>query len=276
MGAFDPIRIPEWAWRGDAARQALRTRDAAGILRIAQRYGGASQHRIANAVGILQGRVSEILKGSRHVTALEVFERIADGLRLPDDARVELGLAPRAPSDGGAQPFLGEMVGVYPQRSAATTAIRDLANTASTVDILSVRGLGVIGLGDSVLRAHIVAAPRPMTVRVLLADPHSPTAAGRAAELGETAESFAAGTRLCLERLRDLTIDANLTVHLYDAAPIWRMLALDQTVFVSSLAPQWAGHEAPTYKITEVNDGTLSRGFRQTFDDLRSRSKRVI
>jgi hypothetical protein len=61
----------------------------------AQQYAGASQHRIATATGILQGRVSEILKGNRQETALEVFERNADGLNMPDDARVTLGLAPK-------------------------------------------------------------------------------------------------------------------------------------------------------------------------------------
>jgi hypothetical protein len=56
MTAFEPIRIPDWAWRSEGTRKALRDRNTADILRVAQQYGGASQHRIANAVGILQGR----------------------------------------------------------------------------------------------------------------------------------------------------------------------------------------------------------------------------
>ena len=34
--------------------------------------------------------------GDREVEALEVFDRIADGLHMPDPARVALGLAPKA------------------------------------------------------------------------------------------------------------------------------------------------------------------------------------
>jgi predicted XRE-type DNA-binding protein len=59
---FEPISLPDAVWRTEAASEALRTRDAAGLLRLAHRHG-ASQHRIANAVAILQGRVSEILRG---------------------------------------------------------------------------------------------------------------------------------------------------------------------------------------------------------------------
>jgi hypothetical protein len=33
----------------------------------------------------------------RQVTALQTFERTADGLTMPDDARMLLGLAPKTP-----------------------------------------------------------------------------------------------------------------------------------------------------------------------------------
>ncbi|MFB4298176.1 hypothetical protein [Actinomadura sp. NTSP31] len=45
-----------------------------------------------------QGKVSETMKkGGRQVTTLEVFERIADGLQMPDPARMTWAW-PRAPS----------------------------------------------------------------------------------------------------------------------------------------------------------------------------------
>lgn len=56
---------------------------------------GASQTRIGTATGLAQGSVCFIIKGKHAVSALEVFERIADGLGMPDTARVRLGLAPR-------------------------------------------------------------------------------------------------------------------------------------------------------------------------------------
>src|SRR6266545_882406 len=153
---FEPIHLPEWAWRSDEARQILRDRNTAAILHMAQQYAGASQHRIATAIGILQGRVSEILKGNRQVSALEVFERIADGLNMPDHARVTLGLAPRhgGRAAAGLLPSL-EIARVFTDQAAAAEEIRDLVRKAATVDVLAVRGLGLLGLNHSLLLGAI-------------------------------------------------------------------------------------------------------------------------
>lgn len=56
---------------------------------------GASQTRIGTATGLAQGTVCVIMNGSRQVMAIDVLERIADGLAMPDAARLRLGLAPR-------------------------------------------------------------------------------------------------------------------------------------------------------------------------------------
>jgi transcriptional regulator with XRE-family HTH domain len=53
-----------------------------------------SQARLATATGIGQGRLNEIINGHRQVARLDVLERIAGGLAMPDDARVLFGLAP--------------------------------------------------------------------------------------------------------------------------------------------------------------------------------------
>lgn len=92
--APEPIAIPVWAWKREEIRRILQERDIAGLLRFAQRYGGASQTRLAAATGIAQGRISEILNGRKRVTSFEVVERIADGLGMPDQARMLFGLAP--------------------------------------------------------------------------------------------------------------------------------------------------------------------------------------
>jgi hypothetical protein len=42
-----------------------------------------------------QGKVSEIMRGRQQVETLAVFERIADGLQMPDSARIMMGLAPQ-------------------------------------------------------------------------------------------------------------------------------------------------------------------------------------
>jgi transcriptional regulator with XRE-family HTH domain len=66
------------------------------IFHLLRQYAGASQTRIGIACGLTQGKVSAIMSGSHRITALEVFERIADGLGMPPEARLALGLAPSA------------------------------------------------------------------------------------------------------------------------------------------------------------------------------------
>ncbi|OUC97401.1 helix-turn-helix domain-containing protein [Streptosporangium minutum] len=92
--AFNPIEIPAWVWDRDESREILQKRDVAGLFNLAVKYDGASQVRISTATGISQGRISQIIRGQRQVTDLEVYERIAAGLGLPDHARMLFGLAP--------------------------------------------------------------------------------------------------------------------------------------------------------------------------------------
>ncbi|GAA1726090.1 XRE family transcriptional regulator [Nonomuraea bangladeshensis] len=92
-GAFDPIELPATVWEQEQARDILRKRDIAGLFGIAAKYG-ASQVRIGTATGLGQPRVNAILRGNGTIKELAVIERIAAGLRLPDHARMLLGLAP--------------------------------------------------------------------------------------------------------------------------------------------------------------------------------------
>lgn len=273
---FEPIVLPDGAWRTDAAVQALRSRDASGLLRLAHRHG-ASQHRIANAVGILQGRVSEILRGQRQVEALEVFERIADGLAMPDHARVALGLAPRQDrSDGHSAEWFGEIVRVFGNQAAAAADIQATAKTASRIDVLAVRALGIIGMKDSLLRPALAESSQPIAVRVLLLDPDSNAAADRAAEIGESVDGFASGIRMSIAQLRELSAVADVQVWLYETLPIWRLFGLDDTLYVSSFTAAWEGHESPTYKISTGAGGALHGGFRRTFTDVLAHAQRVV
>src|SRR5262245_13133905 len=94
---------PEGLWDRPDMAAALAARDMTTVLSIYQQWTGATQPQIANAVGIGQPSVSAILNGRRQVTALDMFERFADGLGIP---RLRLGLAPvdAAPAAGGTDP----------------------------------------------------------------------------------------------------------------------------------------------------------------------------
>lgn len=82
--AFDPPTIPAEFWARPSVAQALTRRDIGALFRLLRQYTGLSQTRIATATGIPQGRVSEIIRDKRAVGATHVFERIANGLNMPD------------------------------------------------------------------------------------------------------------------------------------------------------------------------------------------------
>jgi len=93
--AFDPPSIPPAFWERPDVCEALRKRDMGALFRLLCQYTGLSQMRIATAVGLGQGRISEVINGTRAIRHTRVFERIADGLDMPDHARILLGLSPR-------------------------------------------------------------------------------------------------------------------------------------------------------------------------------------
>ncbi|WP_329313344.1 helix-turn-helix domain-containing protein [Streptomyces sp. NBC_01278] len=275
-----PIELPSWAWERAEVRQALRARDVGATFRHVQQYGGASQARIAAAVGMTQARVNEIINRRREVSRLDVYERIADGLNMPDDARHLLGLAAGREKRSGSAAFdlaaFPEVVRVYSAQASARTEIQQQARAATELDILAVRGLGLIGLNDSMLRAHLGRPDGRLRVRVLLLDPEGPALAQRAAEIGESAESLAGGVRLAEARLRELSDVCDIEVYRYGMLPTWRIIRTDRTMFVGAFDAGWEGHESATYKVMETPHGPLYRGFRRMFEAVIDGAERTV
>lgn len=271
------VALPDWAWKRPEVRQALRERDVATLLQVAQQYSGASQGRIAVATGLLQGRVSEIIHRARTVATLELFERIAHGLGMPDDARMLLGLAPCHPAglDHLSASGRAEILAVYPSQSSAMKDMRGLANQAREIDVLAVRALGIVGLNDSLLRTSVQRSTP--TVQVLLLDPDCEAARRRAAEIGEGFESFTSGIRLSIARLRELNEQTGtVCCHLYTMLPTWRVISLDGTMFVSAFGETHEGHTSPMYRLTGSVHGALHRGFRRFVEELRGTGRQVV
>src|SRR5829696_3324336 len=88
-------QAPPGLWERAEMRAALSERDIGTVIRIFRRWTGASQSDISILIGVPQPDVSDLERGIRHVTALEVYERIADGLSIP---RALLGLAEGVPA----------------------------------------------------------------------------------------------------------------------------------------------------------------------------------
>ncbi|WP_055483083.1 hypothetical protein [Sphaerimonospora mesophila] len=158
--AFEPIQIPAWVWDRDESRETLKNRDMAGLFNLAVKYAGASQIRISAATGIAQGRVSQLIRGQRQITDLEVFERVATGLGLPDHARMLLGLAPlditspNGNSDDEHQEQTRELVARIEAAAAIDPAMVMILTTDTNNLRLLDRRLGSVAIAEK-MRAQI-------------------------------------------------------------------------------------------------------------------------
>jgi transcriptional regulator with XRE-family HTH domain len=92
--AYDPPALEPQFWARPEVRHALEHQDIGAIFRLLSKHG-ISQMRIATAAGLGQNRVSLISRDKQVVTTLTLLARIADGLAMPDHARISLGIAPR-------------------------------------------------------------------------------------------------------------------------------------------------------------------------------------
>jgi hypothetical protein len=271
-----PIHLPDWVWQRPEVRRIAADRDVGALFRLAQQYASASQARIAAAVGISQGRVNEIINRRRAVTNIDVLLRVVDGLHLPDDARMVMGLAPARTSTGGALTHSAEIAAVYPDQASVAATIRRRTADAAELDLLAVRGLGLVGLNDSLLRPALSARTTPLRARVVLLDPDCPAARQRASEIGESPHAFAAGIRLALTKLQDIPHTSpavHLELALHTRVPVWRIIRLDDVQYISAFTDTWEGHKSTVYEIPHTPRGAFSAGFRRMFDDIWANAK---
>jgi transcriptional regulator with XRE-family HTH domain len=92
--AYDPPRLTPQFWTRTDVRRALEQHEVGALFRLvlAQKI---SQTQLGTAVGLGQNRVSQIARDLQHVDSLVRLTAIADGLAMPDHARIAFGLAPR-------------------------------------------------------------------------------------------------------------------------------------------------------------------------------------
>lgn len=151
--------------------------------------------------------------------------------------------------------------------------IRHLARSADSIDVLAVRGLGLLGLNDSLLRDTISPAAR---LRVLVMDPDSDAAGQRSYEIGESIESFSAGIKLSIARMKELAANGlAIEVYTYDQAPVRRIIKLDDTLFISAFTPLSEGHASPTHRIDPNRHGVLHHAFVRTLEQAVNGASRI-
>lgn len=94
---FDPTLVPASFWRRDDVQLALALREIGHLFAIyLQAHPDCTQTQLALITEHDRSDISNFVRGTRgpRVTDIDVLGRIADGMALPDESRVLLGLAP--------------------------------------------------------------------------------------------------------------------------------------------------------------------------------------
>jgi hypothetical protein len=89
-----PLVVPADFWTRDDVLTALRAGDVRQLFRLVCVLPGGSQTKIGIAVGMAQSVVSKVMNGKNPIRHHDVRVRIAQGLGMPDHARIAFGLAP--------------------------------------------------------------------------------------------------------------------------------------------------------------------------------------
>lgn len=88
------VQLPEEVWRRSDVLDLCRAQDADGLFRLARKYGYTNES-IGYWTGIDPVEISKRINGTKGpIRALDRWQRIADGLNMPDRARLAIGLAP--------------------------------------------------------------------------------------------------------------------------------------------------------------------------------------
>lgn len=97
--SFDPEEASAAFWQRDDVRPVLATRDIGRLFALYLASNPeCTQTRLASLTQHDRSEVSNLIRGARspRISDIDVLTRVADGLAMPDAARVMLGLAPRA------------------------------------------------------------------------------------------------------------------------------------------------------------------------------------
>jgi hypothetical protein len=246
------VELPEGFWSEPATVAALRARDFGRLFRLVSVRSGASQTRIGIEVDMAQGQVSEIMAGDRRVEKLAVIERIADGLGMPDHARLVL-LAPTIARGGEEEPAEVKrrdfLLGAGAALAASTTPLLGPVGRINAADITRIRAelAALYALDDAAggAAAFERAMHQAQAVRHLLDRATYGPTVGRdlqvlAGELSEMAgwSAFDLGHHA---QARHLFGEALTLAHVSGSAPLSTLVMASMSLQATSLG---AGREA--------------------------------
>lgn len=170
------------------------------------------------------------------------------------------------------------IIAVHTNQYEAENSIKKRLLSSKTIDILTVRGLGIFALKDSLIKKTLMERAGQINVRVLFLNPSSKYVEVRAKEVGEEFAAFRQGILLCQGYLGELKnkYNVNLNAYMYDSLPTWRLNFIDNFVYVSSFLPSQEGHHSAMYEISSDKDYSLYSSFKRGFNNMCEVSEKFI
>ncbi|WP_432877822.1 hypothetical protein ACQPYH_29535 [Kribbella sp. CA-245084] len=174
---FDPGSVPFSFWRKTDVEVALARRDVAELFRsYLTDFTECTQTQLALLTEHDRSDVSNWVRGSRHgqVSDINVLTRIAEGLQMPDEARILMGLAP---ADALVSSIRDEReLTKRPSSVAEATRVRVDGSDSSSPRI-AICGSRSPGTNSRVIDAAVRSLARLVMVRRLLVN-HGPIGVG--------------------------------------------------------------------------------------------------
>lgn len=174
---FDPGTVPSSFWRRSDVQVALARRDVAELFRrYLTDFTECTQTQLALLTEHDRSDVSNWMRGTRHgqVSDINVLTRIAEGLQLPDDARMLMGLAP---ADTLVSSIRDERELAKRTASSAEPTRTRVDGSDATSTRIAICGSRSAGTDSRVIDAAVRSLARLVMVRRLLVN-HGPIGVG--------------------------------------------------------------------------------------------------
>ncbi|MEV0796008.1 hypothetical protein [Kribbella sp. NPDC050459] len=174
---FDPGTVPASFWRRSDVQVALARRDVAELFRrYLAEFTDCTQTQLALVTEHDRSDVSNWIRGTRHgqVSDINVLTRIAEGLCMPDEGRILMGLAP---ADALVSSVRDERE-LTRNSDAVTEQVRrrvDGSDSGSTR--IAICGSRAPGTSSTVIDAAVRSLARLVMIRRLLVN-HGPIGIG--------------------------------------------------------------------------------------------------
>ncbi|MEV6780545.1 helix-turn-helix domain-containing protein [Streptomyces syringium] len=225
-------------WTHPRLAAAVASQDWAALLRTYRRLTGMSQTKLGELVGLVQPDVSDIERGRRRVTSVEVRQRIVSGLGIPPALLAAVGeRADPLPVTGLALP------GIAPDADLLARVTNAVGN-AEQVDTATLDWL------DRLLaehrRAEDIIGSRPLTAVMrqqlrTVVDLHS----GARGDLADRVVRLAAEHAQFLAWMAQDQADSAAALAWYDRAHEWALEAGDAGMAATTLSMKahmaWSG-----------------------------------